>query len=104
MTLSEILELKFPRANFQVGDHGQGSGPEIVEWNVLGIDRPTQDQIDQWAIDLELPYRQQQAVNARVYPKLGDQLDMIYKDLKAGTHTFIDTIDAVKAAHPKPTV
>ena len=36
------------------------------------------------------------------YLSVGEQLDMLYWDMKNGTTAFIDHRDAVKAAHPKP--
>ena len=36
------------------------------------------------------------------YPKIEDQLDMIYHDQVDGTNTFKDAIQAVKDAYPKP--
>ena len=36
------------------------------------------------------------------YPSLGEQMDMQYWDQKNGTTIWEDTLDAVKAAHPKP--
>ena len=35
------------------------------------------------------------------YPRIGDQLDMIYHDQVDGTTTFKDAIQAVKDANPK---
>lgn len=42
---------------------------------------------------------------ADAYPDLGDQLDMLYHDIKNGTletGEWITAIEAVKAANPKP--
>ena len=36
------------------------------------------------------------------YPKIEDQLDMIYHDQVDGTTTFKEAIQAVKDANPKP--
>jgi len=37
----------------------------------------------------------------RVYPKIGEQLDMQYKDLLNGTTTWKDAIAKVKSDNPK---
>jgi len=37
------------------------------------------------------------------YPKVEDQLDMIYKDMKNGTTQWVDFITSVKDRYPKPT-
>ena len=35
------------------------------------------------------------------YPPIGDQLDMIYKDMKNGTTTHAKAVEAVKTKYPK---
>ena len=35
------------------------------------------------------------------YPSTGDQLDMIYKDMKNNTTTHADAVEAVKTKYPK---
>jgi len=35
------------------------------------------------------------------YPPIGDQLDMIYKDMKNGTSTHADAVEVVKTKYPK---
>ena len=35
------------------------------------------------------------------YPSIGDQLDMIYKDMKNNTTTHADAVEAVKTKYPK---
>ena len=37
------------------------------------------------------------------YGPIGDQLDMLYNDMKNGTTTWVDRIDAAKAATPSVT-
>jgi len=39
---------------------------------------------------------------APAYPSVGDQLDMIYKDMKNSTTAHADAIEAIKAKYPKP--
>lgn len=36
------------------------------------------------------------------YPSVGDQLDMIMKDMRDGTTTHKEACEAVKAKYPKP--
>ena len=38
---------------------------------------------------------------ATAYPSTGDQLDMIYKDMKNSTTTHADAVEAVKTKYPK---
>ena len=39
---------------------------------------------------------------AESYPSIGDQLDMLMKDMKDGTTTHQTACEAVKAKYPKP--
>ena len=39
----------------------------------------------------------------RVYPSIGEQLDLLYRDKKNGTKKWEEAIDKVKSDHPKPT-
>jgi len=50
-------------------------------------------------LDISLKYKQQRAV---AYPSLQDQADMQFHDLANGTTTWVDAIQAVKDAYPKP--
>jgi hypothetical protein len=45
------------------------------------------------------PYNKRRA---REYPSIGDQLDMLMKDMKDGTTTHQTACEAVKAKYPKP--
>ncbi len=103
MNIVEVLLLKFPQFNFiddaVIQDDGQG--PYIAKWN-LEVPMPTQSELDAWAKELDLPYRQQQAVKLREYPSIGDQLDMIYRDKINDTNNWIELISSIKLAHPKP--
>jgi hypothetical protein len=36
------------------------------------------------------------------YPSVGDQLDMIYNDMKNSTTAHADAVEAIKAKYPKP--
>lgn len=64
--------------------------PDVVEWLAAGnvpipADAP------------EETYKQ-----LRIYPPIGDQLDMQYHDALNGTTVWRDTIAAVKSKFPKP--
>ncbi len=105
MNLYDILSLKYPSADFSkdilLADYGLGKGAEIREWN-LSDPKPTQDDLDQWAVELDLPYRQKIARESRKYPSIQDQLDMLYHDKIDGTNCWCDAIKAVKDACPIP--
>lgn len=103
MNLPELLKCKFPTANFlkDIKLRDIGKGPEIYEWN-LRDPKPTQKDLDQWAKDYDLQYRQQKALERRVYPSINEQLDMIYNDSINKTTAWIDSITKIKDANPKP--
>ncbi len=103
MNLPELLKLKYPNISFldDVKLRDVGNGPEIYEWN-LEAPLPTKKELANWAIEFDLKYRQNKAVEKRQYPSIGDQLDMIYRDKLDNTSVWVDAITAVKTAHPKP--
>lgn len=104
MNIAEILMLKYPKADFlkdiQLKD--EGNGVYIGKWN-LSDPKPNQQDLDKWAIEFDLPYRQMKATEQRCYPQLGVQFDMLYHDVVNGTTIWKDTIAAIKEKHPKPT-
>ena len=51
------------------------------------------------AIDASTQYQRDRAT---AYPSLQDQADMQFHDLANGTTTWLDAIQAVKDAYPKP--
>ena len=57
-----------------------------------------QTQVNTWVDPDQYKHDRQQA-----YASLAEQLDMQYWDRVNGTSTWKEHIDAVKAAHPKPT-
>lgn len=63
---------------------------------------PSQEQLDAKIAELKTDYDSKQYQRDRIYPNIGDQLDMIYWDKINGTENWKETIDAVKQAHPKP--
>lgn len=66
-----------------------------VNGNDIAIDM---DLVNAWQDPDQYKYDRQQA-----YASLEEQLDMQYWDRVNGTSTWKEHIDAVKAAHPKPT-
>lgn len=104
MNISDILTLKFPDKDFtkDIIIQDDGKGPYIAKWNVPNVPKPTNQDLSQWATDLDLQYRQKVAVSKRIYPPIPEQLDMIYKDKINNTTVWVDTITAIKAANPKP--
>ena len=76
-----------------------GKGPYIKEWNVSGLDKPTDEQLATYetAGNTEETNNTVRATRREAYGDIGDQLDEMYKsfdDWKA-------RIKAIKDANPK---
>ena len=82
-----------------------GSGPYIKEWNIEGVAKPTDSQLDSYDTAADLHERQEavRATRKSAYGSIADQLDMQYKDNINGTTTWKDHVAAVKSANPIPT-
>jgi len=82
-----------------------GSGPYIKEWNISGVAKPTDEQLNSYdtAADLEERQNAVRATRKAAYKDIGEQLDMQYKDNVNGTTTWKDHVAAVKSANPIPT-
>ena len=52
-------------------------------------------------VEVQADYDAKQYQRDRVYPSIGDQLDMQYKDLLNGTTTWKDAVAKVKLDNPK---
>ena len=64
---------------------------------------PTEAEIDTELKRLQAEYdaNQYQRDRQAEYPSIGDQLDMIYKDMKNSTTTHAEAVEAVKTKFPK---
>lgn len=107
MNTAQILMMQYPTADFSkdilLRQSDDGLSIEIYEWN-LSDPQPTQDQIDAWGVQYDLAFRQKQAADARPYPALGAQFDMMYHDEMNNTTLWKDTITQIKIDYPKPLV
>ena len=93
------------RANFNLRD--DGSGPYIEIWNVSGVNKPTDSQLSSYetAGNTEEKNDTVRATRKTAYGDIGDQLDLLYKDMLAGkgdsTGEWFKSIKAVKDDNPK---
>ena len=93
------------RANFDLRD--DGSGPYIEIWNVSGVSKPTDSQLASYetAGNTEEKNNTVRYTRKVAYGSIGDQLDLLYKDMLAGkgdsTGEWFKKIKAVKDANPK---
>ena len=80
-------------------DDSDGKGPYIKEWNISGLDKPTDEQLaaQETAANTEEKNNEVRATRRAAYGDIGDQLDEMYKsfdDWKA-------RIKSIKDANPK---
>ena len=74
-----------------------------LDWHSADITQPTQAEIDAEVIRLQAVYDAQLYARTRKAEyDLLNQDEMRYDDVKNSTTTWVDAIDAIKAAHPKP--
>ena len=82
-----------------------GSGDFIKSWNVSGVNKPTDSQLNSYDADKEETNNGIRETRKDAYGKIGDQLDLLYKDMVAGkldtTGEWAKKIKAVKDANPK---
>jgi len=84
-----------------------GSGDYIKTWNVSGVTKPTDSQLNALATNAtkELNNAGVRSTRKAAYGDIGDQLDLLYKDMLAGkgdsTGEWFKAIKAVKDANPK---
>ena len=81
-------------------DDSDSNGAYIKEWN-LAIAEPTDAQLANYESAGNAQELLKANIGKRVYPPIGDQLDMQYKDLLNGTTTWKDAVAKVKTDNPK---
>ena len=76
-----------------------GKGDYIKEWNISGLDKPTDEQLaaQETAANTEEKNNRVRATRREAYGNIGDQLDEIYKDIDA----WKARIKGIKDANPK---
>jgi hypothetical protein len=85
-----------PTANWVMAD-------DELTWLDGSQTEPTQAEIDAEIIRLKTEFiAQEYARKRKAKYDLLNQDEMRYDDLKNSTTTWVDAIDAIKAAHPKP--
>ena len=84
-----------------------GSGDYILTWNVSGLAKPSDDQIASYnsTATTEENNNVIRATRRKAYGNIGEQLDLIYKDMLADkgdkSGEWFKAIKAVKDANPK---
>ena len=72
-----------------------------ITWHDDNPTNITNEQILAKQVELQTAYDNAEYQRNRVYPKIGEQLDMQYKDLLNGTTTWKDAVAKVKSDNPK---
>jgi len=67
------------------------------------IPKPTKSEIDVEVTRLQAEYESKQYQRDRIYPSIGEQLDLQYWDKVNGTSKWQESVSKVKSDHPKPT-
>ena len=86
-----------PNAKVSVSDESF----EQITWHDDNPTNITNEQILAKQVELQTDYDAKQYQRDRVYPSIGEQLDMQYKDLLNGTTTWKDAVAKVKTDNPK---
>ena len=94
------LAIKKINPNAEVTVRGNDINTCEIEWHNGTTSIPKAD-IEAKMVELQADYDAKQYQRDRVYPSIGDQLDMQYKDLLNGTTTWKDAVAKVKSDNPK---
>jgi hypothetical protein len=90
-----ILKIN-PNAEVSVG----GNDINSITWHNGTTPIPKAD-IEAKMVEVQADYDAKQYQRDRVYPSIGEQLDMQYWDSVNGTTTWKDTVAKVKSDNPK---
>ena len=95
MIIKAILKIN-PNAKVTV----VGEDINSITWH-NGTTPISKADIEAKMVEVQADYDAKQYQRDRVYPSIGDQLDMQYKDLLNGTTTWKDAVAKVKSDNPK---
>jgi hypothetical protein len=100
-------ELSLSVANVEIQDDKDGNGPYIKVWKVDGVDKPTVSQLNALESTADTLGKNNviRGTRRNSYGDIGDQLDLLYKDIVANkldtTGEWAKKIKAVKDANAK---
>ena len=98
----KVAQNEFDAGNVVLQD--DGAGDKIRNWSVSGITKPTDKQLSDLESDGDTAEILAKVLSNRQaeYPSVGDQLDMLMKDMRDRTETHQTACEAVKLKYPKP--
>ena len=105
-TVTQAIKALAPNAEFSYDTDGDGNWT-ITNWYSDDIDQPSNSDIEAKLTELQTDYNNKQYQRDRqiAYGSIGDQLDLLYKDLVAGnlneTGEWAKFIKQVKDDNPK---
>jgi hypothetical protein len=97
----------FRQNKVMIQNNSDGNGDYIAVWDVDGLAKPSDDQIASYdsAGDTAIALRDLRYKRKTEYGDIGEQLDLLYKDILANkldtTGEWAKKIKAVKDANPK---
>ena len=85
----------------------EGDDYDKIKWHESNKEKlPSKSEADAEIVRLEKEFKTKQYQRARKYPELGEQFDLLFKDIDSGKVSkdggFYTAIKGVKDAHPKP--
>ena len=106
ITKEEAIRSLYEKHHLGIGLSGNGNLDNISSYTLLDGSNIafTQSDVDAELVRLQAEYDTQEYARNRAtaYASVGDQLDMLMKDMKNGTTTHQEACEAVKAKFPKP--
>ena len=99
MTHNEMKAIRrlHPEGSFVVMDDGKIVSNENPE-----IEKVTKEQINAEVLKIEEEDKKTQYQRDRKYPRINEQLDLLYWDKVNGTNKWQEAVAKVKAKYPKP--
>jgi hypothetical protein len=97
MIIEAILKIN---PNAQVAVRGTNINTCEIEW-LNGTTPISKADIEAKMVEVQADYDAKQYQRDRVYPSIGEQLDMQYWDKVNGTTTWKDAVAKVKSDNPK---
>jgi hypothetical protein len=101
---NHVLNSDYPELNWELeGDYEY----EKIQWHLSeGQAPPSKEVLESKLAKLQADYDSKKYQRDRKYPELGEQFDLLFKDIDSGKvnkdGVFYKALKAVKDAHPKP--
>ena len=86
--------------NIALVNHSDGNGDIIETWNVSGLAKPTDEQLNSYSVQAETSYSNIEVIQTRknLYGTTAEQLEYIVEN---GVEAFIEKQQQIKTDNPK---